>query len=96
MRLVYWLVALAIALAVAVFAVNNVERAQVILWPFLTLEVPLYLVALLPLLLGSFMGALIAWVSGRHWRREARQRRRRIESLERELGGKLPVAPAQH
>jgi uncharacterized integral membrane protein len=87
-------VALAIALAVAVFAVNNPESAQIILWPFLTLEVPLYLVALLPLLLGFFMGALIAWVGGAHWRHEARQRRRRIESLERELG--LPGAPAQH
>ena len=86
MRLVYWLVALAIALAVAVFAVNNPESAQVILWPFLTLEVPLYLVALLPLLLGFFMGALIAWVGGRHWRHEARRRGRRIESLQRELG----------
>jgi hypothetical protein len=30
------------------------------------------------------MGALIAWVSGRHWRHEARLGKRRIESLERE------------
>jgi len=95
-RLLYWLTTFAVALAVAVFAVNNDERVQVMLWPFLTLATPLYLVALLPLLLGFFVGALIAWVSGRRWRHEARQRGRRIESLERELGGKLPATSAQH
>ena len=86
MRLVYWLTTLAVVLSAAVFAVNNGERIQVILWPFRTLEVPLYVVALLPLLLGLLMSALIAWVGGRHWRHEARRRGRRIESLQRELG----------
>jgi putative membrane protein len=85
-RPVYWLAALVVALAVAVIAANTGERVQVILWPFLTLEAPLYLVALVPLLLGFLMGALIAWVGGRHWRRAARRCERRIESLERELG----------
>jgi len=76
---------LAVVVAVAFLAMNNGERVQVIL-PFLALEAPLFLVALLPLLLGLLTGALIAWVSGRHWRHEARQRERRIALLERELG----------
>jgi lipopolysaccharide assembly protein A len=83
-RLVYWLMTVAVALAAAVFAVNNGERVPLVV-PFRTLEAPLFLVALLPLVLGLVMGALIAWVGGRHWRQEARQRERRIESLEREL-----------
>jgi len=85
-RLVYWLAALVVALAVALFAANNGERVQVILWPFRTLETPVYLLALLALLLGFLMGALIAWASGRHRRHEVRRRGRRIESLERDLG----------
>jgi len=84
-RLVYSLMTVAVVIAVALFAVNNGERVQLIL-PFRSLEAPLFLVALLPLLFGLFMGALIAWVGGRHWRHEARQRERRIASLERELG----------
>ena len=93
MRLVYWLAALVVALTVAVIAANNGEGVQVILWPFLTLDAPLYLVALLPLLLGLLMGALIAWVGGRHSRRAARRRERRIESLERELGAAQAQLP---
>ena len=84
MRLVYWLMTVAVALTAALFAVNNGERVQLIL-PFRTLEAPVFLVALLPLVLGLLVGALIAWVGGRHWRHEARQRERRIEWLEREL-----------
>jgi lipopolysaccharide assembly protein A len=92
-RLVYWLAALMVALTVAVIAANNGERVQVILWPFLTLEAPLYLVALLPLLLGFLMGALIAWVGGRQGRRAARRRERHIESLERELDARQAQLP---
>ena len=84
MRLVYWLMTVAVALAAALFAVNNGERVQLI-FPFRSLEAPLFLVALLPLVLGLVMGALFAWVGGRHWRHAARQRERRIELLEREL-----------
>ena len=84
MRLVYSLLTVVVALLAALFAVNNGERVQLSLL-FNTLEAPLFLVALLPLLLGLFMGALIAWIGGLHWRREARQGKRRIESLEREL-----------
>ena len=102
MRLVYWLMTVAVAFTAALFAVDNGARVQLIL-PFRTFEAPLFLVALLPLLLGLLIGALIAWVGGRHWRHEARQRKRRIESLERELDATqarlphgnppLPVSP---
>jgi lipopolysaccharide assembly protein A len=93
-RLIYWLTTLVVAIGVAVFAVNNGERIPVDLWPFMSLEVPLYLVALLPLLLGLVMGGCIAWVSGRHWRQQARLRERRIETLERELDVTRTQLPA--
>jgi uncharacterized integral membrane protein len=92
-RLAYSLLTVVVALVAALFAVNNGERVQLILL-FRTLEAPLFLVALVPLLLGLFMGALIAWVGGRHWRRDARQRKRRIESLERELDATEARQPA--
>lgn len=85
MRLIYWSATLAIAIVLTAFAVPNRERVDVVLWPFLTLEAPLYLVTLLALLVGFLVGAFIAWINGRHWRRTARQRARRIEALEREL-----------
>ena len=94
MRVVYWLITLVVAIAVAAFAVSNDERIPVSLWPFISLEAPLYLVALLPLLLGFLMGALIAWVSGRHWRHQARLSERRIETLERELDVTRTQLPA--
>lgn len=85
MRLIYWSATLAIAIILTMFAVPNREHVGVVLWPFLTLEAPLYLVTLLSLLVGFLAGAVVAWVGGRRWRRKARQRARRIEALEREL-----------
>ena len=76
-----------------VFAVPNRERVDVVLWPFLTLEAPLYLVTLLALLAGFLGGAVVAWINGRHWRRKARQRARRIEALERELSATQAQLP---
>lgn len=93
MRLIYWLTTLAIAILLTVFAVPNRERVDVVLWPFLTLEAPLYLVTLLALLVGFFAGALVAWINGRHWRRTARRRARRIEALERELSATQAQLP---
>ena len=46
---------------------------------------PLYLVILVPLLLGFAAGRLAGWFAARPRRQEMRRRRRRIEALEREL-----------
>jgi len=56
--LIYWSATLAIAIVLTVFAVPNRERVDVVLWPFLTLEAPLYLVTLLALLAGFLVGAV--------------------------------------
>jgi uncharacterized integral membrane protein len=94
-RLIYWSATLAIAIVLTAFAVPNRERVEVVLWPFLTLEAPLYLVTLLALLAGFLAGAVVAWIGGARWRRKARQRARRIEALERELAATQARLP-QH
>jgi uncharacterized integral membrane protein len=102
-RVLYWIVLGLVALALALFAASNRTLVALGFWPFgLTLELPLYLAILLTFFAGLGGGALAAWVGGRHWRRQARQRRRRITTLESELeatqarlaGSSLPARTA--
>src|SRR4051812_4688088 len=86
MRVLYWIILALAALALALFAASNRGVIALGFWPFgLALELPLYLAILLTFFAGLLCGALAAWVGGRHWRREARQRRRRVTALEHEL-----------
>lgn len=86
MKVLHWIVLALAALALALFAASNRTPVALGFWPFgLTLEMPLYLAILLTFFAGLLCGALAAWVGGRHWRREARQRRRRMTALESEL-----------
>src|SRR5262249_43060793 len=48
-------------------------------------QVELRWVVLGALLVGFWCGQAITWIAAHRWRRAARQRRRRIEALEREL-----------
>lgn len=85
-RVLYWIVLGLVALALALFAASNRTPVALGFWPLdLALELPLYLAILLTFFAGLCCGALAAWAGGRHWRREARQRRRRITALESEL-----------
>jgi len=85
-KLVFWLVTVPVALIAIVFAVSNLDKVPVGLWPFSDVAVmPLYLVVLGALGLGFIAGEFVAWINGGRWRREARRRQRRIEALEREL-----------
>jgi putative membrane protein len=102
MRFVYWtLVALAAAL-LAVFAVSNRESVALGLWPLpFAIDLPLYLLVLLPLLAGFLAGKFAGWIAGARRRRELRHRRRRIGALERELAatqslldGRTPTLPS--
>ena len=86
MRLVRWSIAVLVAAAAIVFAINNGQKVQVDLWPLaLPSDTRVFLIVLTPLALGFIVGEIVAWVGGRRWRREARQRAQRIEVLEREL-----------
>jgi uncharacterized integral membrane protein len=86
MRVLYWIVLALLALALALFAASNRTPVALGFWPFgMALELPLYLAILLTFFVGLLCGALAAWIGGRRWRREARQRRRRVIALEHEL-----------
>jgi putative membrane protein len=85
-RVLYWIVLALAALALALFAASNRAPVALGFWPLgLALELPLYLAILLTFFAGLCCGALASWVGGRQWRREARQRRRRMSALESEL-----------
>jgi uncharacterized integral membrane protein len=85
-RLLYWLVTLVVMFVAAAFAVANRQDVSVSLWPFFEPAlVPLYFVIGLALLVGLFLGILIAWAWSLGTRRAARARARRIGELEREL-----------
>ena len=86
MKILYWIVLALVALALALFAASNREAVSLGFWPFgLAVELPLYLAILLTFFSGLLCGAVAAWVGGRHWRRAARQLRRRTAALESEL-----------
>lgn len=86
MRLIGWLLALPVMLLAVVFAVANRHDLRLELWPLpWGLDLPVYLAVLGPLVLGMILGGTAAWIAGHRARASARQNRRRVESLERQL-----------
>ena len=86
MKILFWIFVLLVALVLALFAVSNRESVALGLWPVpFLVEIPLYVAMLAALAVGFVIGEFAAWIAGRRWRREARQRRRQIASLEGEL-----------
>ena len=95
MRTIRWVLIGLVALALVIFAVDNRQVVTVSLWPLpIEASMGLYLVVLLTLLAGFLLGELIAWMNGHRWRREARQKTKRIEELERELAAQSPPKEA--
>jgi uncharacterized integral membrane protein len=97
LRTFRWVLIGLVALALVIFAVDNRQTVTVSLWPLpIAMTMGLYLIVLLTLLAGFFLGELIAWMNGHRWRREARLKAKRIEELERELAAKsLPKEAAR-
>lgn len=99
MRLIGWLLALPLSLLAVVFAVANRHGLRLELWPLpWSLELPVYLAVLGPLVLGMVLGGVIVWLAGHGSRAAARHHRRRAESLERQLaaagaGADTPALP---
>ena len=86
MKFLFWFFVALVATVVALFAASNRGAVSLGLWPLpFVLDLPLYLAVLAALLVGFVAGALCAWSAGRHRRREARRRGRRLAALEREL-----------
>jgi len=95
MKLLFWLIVALAGAVLALFAASNRGEVTLGLWPLpFVIELPLYLGILFSLLIGFVAGAVCAWTGGRHRRREARRRGRRIAALERELAATQAVLPA--
>jgi lipopolysaccharide assembly protein A len=95
MKLLFWIVVLVIAAALASFAASNREGVALALWPLpFAADLPLYLAMLGALCFGAVLGALAVSISGARWRREARRCGRRIAALERDLAAARAPMPA--
>lgn len=86
MRILGWLLAFPLIVLAVVFAVANRHDVRLELWPLpWVLDLPVYLAVLGALVKGMVIGAVVMWLSGHRARANARQQRRRAESLERQL-----------
>lgn len=86
MRLLTWLIGVAVAVFMVTFAVSNRTPVSVTVWPFpFALDLGLYIIILGAALLGFVVGALVTWVAGGKHRRQVRRQRNEIRNLEGEL-----------
>jgi uncharacterized integral membrane protein len=89
-------VTLPLTVVFVIFAISNRQPVEITFWPLpIVIETRLFLVVLLSMLAGFLIGELVAWMGGRRWRREAREKSRRIEALERELAATQALLHAQ-
>ncbi|NKD76913.1 DUF1049 domain-containing protein [Haematospirillum sp. H1815] len=94
LRFLAWLSGIPLAIAVVLFAAANHESVQVGLWPLpWIIELPLYLLALAPLVVGLLIGLALGWIAAAPARKAARAERRRSRFLEGQIrsviGGNL-------
>src|SRR5690606_37682266 len=86
MRLISWIVALVVGIAIVLFAISNREIVQIGFWP---LEGSIALPLFVPVLVAGFvtfiLGGIVTWLSAAPARRLSRRRQRRIEDLELRL-----------
>ncbi len=86
MRHLSWIITLPIAVVAVLFAVSNRMEVTLALWPLpFTLDAPVYLAALVALVVGFVAGGFIAWVGQGRNRRRARVESDRARRLEGEL-----------
>ena len=96
MKILSSVFALLILAFVLSFVLSNRQDAMVALWPFVeTVEVPLYLVGLAPLVLGLFVGGLGGWLSSIPHRMKARRLTKALGALTNQFDAlQNPEAPA--
>jgi uncharacterized integral membrane protein len=85
-RYLTWIVTLPLTLIVVSFAISNRETASLALWPLPgSIDLPVFVVALVPLALGIVIGGLIDWLMQAGHRRQERRLKRQVGQLEGEV-----------
>jgi len=85
-RYLTWIVTLPLTLIVVSFAISNRELAALELWPLPgAIELPVFVIVLVPLAIGVVLGGLVDWLAQGHHRRQERRLKRRVGTLESEV-----------
>ena len=84
MRLVFWLVGVPLAVAVALFAVANRDDVTIEFLGYAAV-LPKFMLILGAIFVGLLIGGTSAWFGQHHWRKQARQLHRRVKHLEGEI-----------
>ena len=96
MRRLWLIVTIPLTVVLAVFAVANREPVTISLWPLdLTLDLPLFLLALGTFAVGLLLGAFLIWLPLLRWRHRARAEERRARRFEAELAAARALPPEQ-
>lgn len=86
MRLVYWLIAVPLLVAVPLFAVSNLKTVELTIWPLpFVIYVPVFVVALVGLAIGFFAGGTVAWLNAGRARARARSAERAVRARDIEI-----------
>lgn len=82
MKVVNWIVILLVTILLVCFALANRNTVSLGLWPLVErLELRLFIPVMVAGLVGFLAGGFVAWSAQSRWRRLARERGRRNESL---------------
>ena len=88
MKIISGILGLAILALVLCFALSNQQSVNVTMWPLLgTLQVPLYLASLVPLVFGLIFGGVWGWLTGVPYRFRARWLKNDLERLSDKIDG---------
>lgn len=95
MKILLWIFAAIVTLAITSFAVTNRAPVEVDFWPLpFAATLPLFAILIAAAGLGFGFGAIATWWSGRRWRSSARGRGREIDRLKREIEALKRTVPA--
>jgi len=85
-RILTWFVLFPLLVIAVVFAIGNRGEMTLDFYPLpATLPLPVYVIVFIAVFIGFVAGGTVCWLSQGRWRRLARQRKRRIAELERDL-----------
>ena len=100
MKYLGWIIVVALAAVLGVFAIHNHQAISLDLWPLPVGEVRIaaFVLVMIAIFLGFVLGGLCAWIGGAAARRASREKARALSATRRELEetrARLPAPPAR-